>query len=276
MLSQSTWLLSSPSQPMRWKSSAQVMLHLEFQRKISSVRCHGKSGIQTWIISTWTLKWTWGQELNVHLFSGKVELEKPLHLVIGSVTPTSVLLSWGTLLKTPYEGNVMNDCLEDGWAYTLTHTHAQLIHFEVWVWFKHVLSPFNATKQRQGDGTDTQVHCKKIIPYSAFSFHVHWLYCNSGKLGNRWWKDKSLALSLSHTHTHMVSGKTARTVNDSLKSLRLLSSGCWTACAHRCLWGESTHITYVTQFSSSHRNLKSHFGSIWWKTLSWFSWIIKR
>ncbi|XP_070832745.1 target of Nesh-SH3 isoform X1 [Chaetodon trifascialis] len=46
--------------------------------------------------------------------TGKVEMEKPLHLVIGSVTPTSVLLSWGTLLKTPYEGNVMNDCLEDG------------------------------------------------------------------------------------------------------------------------------------------------------------------
>ncbi|XP_031662114.1 target of Nesh-SH3-like isoform X4 [Oncorhynchus kisutch] len=46
--------------------------------------------------------------------TGNVNLEKPLHLVIGSVTPTSVLLSWGTLLKTPYEGNVMNDCLEDG------------------------------------------------------------------------------------------------------------------------------------------------------------------
>ncbi|XP_054471147.1 target of Nesh-SH3 isoform X1 [Anoplopoma fimbria] len=46
--------------------------------------------------------------------TGKVSLEKPLHLVIGSVTPTSVILSWGTLLKTPYEGNVMNDCLEDG------------------------------------------------------------------------------------------------------------------------------------------------------------------
>uniref|UniRef100_A0A096M7W8 Target of Nesh-SH3-like n=1 Tax=Poecilia formosa TaxID=48698 RepID=A0A096M7W8_POEFO len=45
---------------------------------------------------------------------GKVELQKPLHLVIGSVTPTSVLLSWGMLLKTPFEGNVMNDCLEDG------------------------------------------------------------------------------------------------------------------------------------------------------------------
>ncbi|XP_078118372.1 target of Nesh-SH3 isoform X1 [Sander vitreus] len=46
--------------------------------------------------------------------TGKVELQKPLHLVLGSVTPTSVILSWGTLLKTPYEGNVMNDCLEDG------------------------------------------------------------------------------------------------------------------------------------------------------------------
>ncbi|XP_026150333.1 target of Nesh-SH3 isoform X8 [Mastacembelus armatus] len=46
--------------------------------------------------------------------TGKVQLEKPLHLVIGSVTPTSVLLSWGTLLKTPYEGNIMDDCLEDG------------------------------------------------------------------------------------------------------------------------------------------------------------------
>uniref|UniRef100_A0A3B3XRQ8 Fibronectin type-III domain-containing protein n=1 Tax=Poecilia mexicana TaxID=48701 RepID=A0A3B3XRQ8_9TELE len=48
------------------------------------------------------------------VFTGKVELQKPLHLVIGSVTPTSVLLSWGMLLKTPFEGNVMNDCLEDG------------------------------------------------------------------------------------------------------------------------------------------------------------------
>ncbi|XP_013886395.1 target of Nesh-SH3 isoform X7 [Austrofundulus limnaeus] len=46
--------------------------------------------------------------------TGKVQLEKPLNVVIGSVTPTSVILSWGTLLKIPYEGNVMNDCLEDG------------------------------------------------------------------------------------------------------------------------------------------------------------------
>ncbi|MBN3322693.1 TARSH protein, partial [Atractosteus spatula] len=46
--------------------------------------------------------------------TGQVNLEKPLHLVIGSVTPTSVLLSWGMFLKMPYEGSIMNDCLEDG------------------------------------------------------------------------------------------------------------------------------------------------------------------
>lgn len=52
--------------------------------------------------------------------TGKVNLDKPLHLVIDSVTPTSVLLSWGTYLKTPYEGNIMNDCLEDGY-YTIRY-----------------------------------------------------------------------------------------------------------------------------------------------------------
>ncbi|KAL7866015.1 hypothetical protein SRHO_G00112620 [Serrasalmus rhombeus] len=44
----------------------------------------------------------------------KVTLEKPLHLVIGSVTPTSVLLSWGTLLKTPYTETDLDDCIEEG------------------------------------------------------------------------------------------------------------------------------------------------------------------
>ncbi|XP_056615423.1 ABI family, member 3 (NESH) binding protein b isoform X5 [Triplophysa dalaica] len=52
--------------------------------------------------------------------TGKVNLDKPLHLVIDSVTSTSVLLSWGTYLKTPYEGNIMNDCLEDG-HYTIRY-----------------------------------------------------------------------------------------------------------------------------------------------------------
>ncbi|KAJ8013324.1 hypothetical protein DPEC_G00052080 [Dallia pectoralis] len=46
--------------------------------------------------------------------TGKVNLEKPLNLVIGTVTPTMVLLSWGILPKMPYERNVMDDCLEDG------------------------------------------------------------------------------------------------------------------------------------------------------------------
>ncbi|KAL7881446.1 hypothetical protein AOLI_G00082940 [Acnodon oligacanthus] len=44
----------------------------------------------------------------------KVTLEKPLHLVIGSVTPTSVLLSWGTLLKTPYTDTPLDDCIKEG------------------------------------------------------------------------------------------------------------------------------------------------------------------
>ncbi|KAM6893111.1 target of Nesh-SH3-like isoform 2-T2 [Lycodopsis pacificus] len=52
--------------------------------------------------------------------TGKVNLEKPLHLVIGSVSPSAVLLSWGNYLKTPYKGNVMKECLEDGF-YTIRY-----------------------------------------------------------------------------------------------------------------------------------------------------------
>uniref|UniRef100_A0A3P8VL81 ABI family, member 3 (NESH) binding protein b n=1 Tax=Cynoglossus semilaevis TaxID=244447 RepID=A0A3P8VL81_CYNSE len=51
---------------------------------------------------------------------GKVNLQEPLHLVIGSVTPTTVLLSWGNTLKTSYEGNVMKECLEEGF-YTVRY-----------------------------------------------------------------------------------------------------------------------------------------------------------
>ncbi|KAM4711256.1 target of Nesh-SH3-like isoform 2-T2 [Anableps anableps] len=52
--------------------------------------------------------------------TGKVNLEKPLHLVISSIRPTAVLLSWGNHLKTPYEKNIMNECLEDGF-YTIRY-----------------------------------------------------------------------------------------------------------------------------------------------------------
>ncbi|XP_014904814.1 ABI family, member 3 (NESH) binding protein b isoform X8 [Poecilia latipinna] len=52
--------------------------------------------------------------------TGKVNLEKPLHLVIGSISPTAVLLSWGNHLKTPYEKNIMSECLEDGF-YTIRY-----------------------------------------------------------------------------------------------------------------------------------------------------------
>ncbi|XP_069577323.1 target of Nesh-SH3-like [Brachyistius frenatus] len=52
--------------------------------------------------------------------TGKVNLEKPLHLVVGSVSPTAVLLSWGNDLKTPSEGNILKECLEDGF-YTIRY-----------------------------------------------------------------------------------------------------------------------------------------------------------
>ncbi|XP_017325636.2 target of Nesh-SH3 isoform X2 [Ictalurus punctatus] len=46
--------------------------------------------------------------------AGKETLERPLHLVIGSVTPTSVMLSWGTLLNTLSSETNLDDCIEDG------------------------------------------------------------------------------------------------------------------------------------------------------------------
>ncbi|MCI4378185.1 hypothetical protein PGIGA_G00213030 [Pangasianodon gigas] len=46
--------------------------------------------------------------------TGKETLEKPLHLVIGSVTPNSVMLSWGTLLNTLSTETNLDDCIEDG------------------------------------------------------------------------------------------------------------------------------------------------------------------
>ena len=72
-----------------------------FRCKMFSTRTRG-------LFSVWPL--------TSYVLLGKVNLEKPLHLVIGSITPTSVLLSWGNFLKTPFEGNIMNDCLEDGWV----------------------------------------------------------------------------------------------------------------------------------------------------------------
>ncbi|XP_051761229.1 target of Nesh-SH3 isoform X2 [Ctenopharyngodon idella] len=46
--------------------------------------------------------------------TGKVDLEKPLHVVIGSVTQSSVLLSWGTLLTSPFMDSVVDDCIDEG------------------------------------------------------------------------------------------------------------------------------------------------------------------
>ncbi|KAK1797569.1 hypothetical protein P4O66_000858 [Electrophorus voltai] len=58
---------------------------------------------------------------------GKVSLEKPLHLMIGTVTPTSVHLSWGTLLKTPYTDAHLEDCEEDG-EFTVRYKEKETSH----------------------------------------------------------------------------------------------------------------------------------------------------
>ncbi|CAL8288332.1 unnamed protein product [Lota lota] len=53
--------------------------------------------------------------------TGMVSLEKPLPLVVGSLSPTAVMLSWGRVLKTPYrEGDIMEHCLEEGF-YTVRY-----------------------------------------------------------------------------------------------------------------------------------------------------------
>ncbi|XP_030643386.1 target of Nesh-SH3 [Chanos chanos] len=53
--------------------------------------------------------------------TGKVDLAKPLNLVIGSVTNSSVMLSWGTILKTPYTETYVEDCLEEDGQYTVRY-----------------------------------------------------------------------------------------------------------------------------------------------------------
>uniref|UniRef100_A0A8C1LM88 ABI family, member 3 (NESH) binding protein a n=1 Tax=Cyprinus carpio TaxID=7962 RepID=A0A8C1LM88_CYPCA len=45
--------------------------------------------------------------------AGKVDLDKPLNVVIGSITESSVLLSWGTLLTSPFMDTVVEDCFDE-------------------------------------------------------------------------------------------------------------------------------------------------------------------
>ncbi|XP_053351978.1 target of Nesh-SH3 isoform X1 [Clarias gariepinus] len=56
--------------------------------------------------------------------TGKESLEKPLHLVIGSVSPTSVMLSWATLLNTLSTETNLDDCTEDG-HYTVRYRESE-------------------------------------------------------------------------------------------------------------------------------------------------------
>ncbi|XP_043927575.1 target of Nesh-SH3 isoform X40 [Protopterus annectens] len=51
--------------------------------------------------------------LRKYCAASQITRQKPLHLVVGTLTPTSVLLSWGILIKSQKSGILMNDCLED-------------------------------------------------------------------------------------------------------------------------------------------------------------------
>ncbi|XP_061665668.1 target of Nesh-SH3-like [Syngnathoides biaculeatus] len=52
--------------------------------------------------------------------TGKVNLDDPLNLVIGNLSPTAVMLSWKSHLKSSYDRNILDDCLEDGF-YTIRY-----------------------------------------------------------------------------------------------------------------------------------------------------------
>lgn len=88
--------------------------------------CKGNTSLNKtyWWCSLWLLIVEKKKKKRWYLFSGKVELEKPLNLVVGPVTPSSVLLSWGDTLKNPYTGNILKECLEEGWVWPSTHVPA--------------------------------------------------------------------------------------------------------------------------------------------------------
>lgn len=104
-LSPSTWWPSSQSQSTMWRSTARVVdqpfFFFSFNFYFIFIALHRRD-TSLCLLSSVAI--------------GKVNMEKPLHLVIGSVSPTAVLLSWGNSLKTPFDGNILDECLEDGWA----------------------------------------------------------------------------------------------------------------------------------------------------------------
>lgn len=46
-------------------------------------------------------------------YVGKTKTHKPLQLVIGTLTPTSVFLSWGILVNPKHDWTTMNNCPND-------------------------------------------------------------------------------------------------------------------------------------------------------------------
>uniref|UniRef100_A0A8C9XVW5 ABI family, member 3 (NESH) binding protein b n=1 Tax=Sander lucioperca TaxID=283035 RepID=A0A8C9XVW5_SANLU len=167
--------------------------------------------------------------------TGKVDLEKPLQLVIGSVSPTAVLLSWRKSLKTPYGQDIMNQCLEDGF-YTVRYRQRN----KKW------------TYQTCPTGDTVVDHLKPNTPYE---FGVR---SNTGGRSGAWSKPV--------IHSTNMAGKTPLSV-----CLPVCLSTCLSVCLSACLPKESWNIMKVNQniFNKNKFRIdvsKCHF--VTFKTLS--------
>ncbi|NXG53514.1 TARSH protein, partial [Psilopogon haemacephalus] len=53
--------------------------------------------------------------------SGRSKTQKPLQLVVGTLTPTSVFLSWGILVNPKHDWTATNNCASDSRFYTVRY-----------------------------------------------------------------------------------------------------------------------------------------------------------
>ncbi|NWT47445.1 TARSH protein, partial [Chroicocephalus maculipennis] len=53
--------------------------------------------------------------------SGRTKTQKPLQLVVGTLTPTSVFLSWGILVNPQHDWTATSNCASDSRFYTVRY-----------------------------------------------------------------------------------------------------------------------------------------------------------
>ncbi|NWV65963.1 TARSH protein, partial [Malurus elegans] len=54
-------------------------------------------------------------------YAGRSKTQKPLQLVVGTLTPTSVFLSWGILVNPQHDWTATNNCASDSRFYTVRY-----------------------------------------------------------------------------------------------------------------------------------------------------------